>query len=173
MRMCSLLLRRAGTGHRGIGARGRRSLAFARCSRLAKHADVASVRGLLPRPFREPYRRKLLLDRAYPHGWVRLRRGRSQRRYGAEDVKFTFPCPLRWEDLSESVSRYSRERLCDAFGTYARHDPLELSDIEDAASAPCRSVPATPSLGAGPSLDFTDAEMARYMNAYVDASGAS
>jgi hypothetical protein len=31
---------------------------------------AASARGLLPRPFREYYRRKLLLDRAYPHGWV-------------------------------------------------------------------------------------------------------
>ena len=137
---------------------------------------AASVRGLLPRPFREYYRRKLLLDRAYPHGWVPLLRGRSQRHYGAKDVKFTFLCPLRWEDLSESGSRSGRERLCDACGTYVRHgrwNPLELSDIEDAASAPCRSVPATSSLRAGPSLDFTDAEIARYKNAFIDAKGAS
>ena len=56
---------------------------------------------------------------------------------------------------------------------HGRWNPLELSDIEVAASAPCRSVPATPSLRAGPSLDFTDAEIARYKTAFVDASGAS
>ena len=128
------------------------------------------------RPFRESYRRKLLLDRAYPHGWVRLRRGRSQRHYGAKDVKFTFPCPLRWEDLSESVSRSGRERLCDACGTYARHGRWDPPRAVRRRGRRLRVVPERARCTvaqAGPSLDFTDAEIARYKTAFVDASGAS